>query len=99
MPVIITHCAPDVVVADLHTSLSGGITTSNSDASLNACGGGFSTDHSRIERVVAAVDAQLVVRTLDESGLISETVEVVHPNEATAHSEASTEDRTCTLER
>ena len=70
-PEVIAHCAPDIVVADLHTSTSGGASL-ESDGSLGACG----TTHSNIFSMCAVGGSKCWNSAVSESGLIPMTVDI-----------------------
>ena len=74
-PVIVTNRAPGIVIADLHTPLRGG-------ASLKPDGsfGAQSTPHSSILKVSAVVGSKWISRTVDESGLGADTLDIVQPD-------------------
>ena len=76
-PQIITYCAPDIVDADLHSSLSAGASL-KSDGSSSACG--TSTPHSSIFTVDTIMTPQWTSRTVDESGLSSTTLDIIQPD-------------------
>ena len=63
-PEVITHCAPDIVVADLHTSTSG-IASMKSDGSIGASG----ATHSSIFIVTATMYTKGGMGAVSESGL------------------------------
>ena len=76
-PEVITHCAPVIVVADLHTSLSASASL-KSDSSLSTCGA--STPHSSIFDVTTVVLSQCWMSTVNESALSSSTLDIVQPD-------------------
>ena len=76
-PEVITHCAPDIVVAYLHTSLSGGASLESDGSSSASCS---STPHSSIFNMPTVVGPQWSCRTVNESGLSSTTLDIVQPD-------------------
>ena len=85
-PGIITHCAPDIVVAYLHTSLSS-IASLQSDGSLSARGS--SAAHSSIFTVDTVVVAKTIMAAVHQSGLSSKTQDIVQPDLTDTIGEAS----------
>ena len=71
IPEVITHCAPGIIVADLHTS-SGDRAPLKSDVSLGA----GETPHSSIFNVCARIDSKTRTRAGSESGLSSTTHDI-----------------------
>ena len=76
-PKIIAHCAKDIVVADLHSSLSA-VASLKSDGSSRAQGS--STPYSSIFTVDTIMAPQWTSRTVYESGLSSTTLDVIQPD-------------------
>ena len=85
-PEIITHRAPDIVVADLHMSLIVSASL-ESDASLSASSGSL-TPQSSIFNMPTVVGPQCISRTVNESGLSSTTLNIVQPDLTSTISEA-----------
>ena len=75
--VAIAYCPPDIVVADLHTSLSGSASL-QSDGSLSASGS--STPHSSIFTVSTVMLSQCISGTVDQSALSSKTSHLIQPD-------------------
>ena len=104
-PEVIAHCAPDIVVAGLHTAL-GVSTPLKSDASLGArssfiakktllhysVGVHTRAVHSSIFTVHTVVASQWQSRTVNESGLSSCTLDIVQPD-LTSATRKSTKDQ------
>ena len=76
-PKIITYCAPDIVDADLYSSLSAGASL-KSDGSSSASEP--STPHSSIFTVYTVMAPQWTSRTIYESGLSSTTLDIIQPD-------------------
>ena len=78
-PEVITHSAPDIVVADLHTTLHGSASL-ESDGSLSASTASSSTPHASIFKMSTVVAPQCISGTVNESGLSSTTLDIIQPN-------------------
>ena len=77
-PEVITHCAPDVVAADLHTSLSG-IASLQSDGPFNASTSSL-TPHSSIFNVPTVVLSKWLMGATGQCGLKSNTLDIIQPD-------------------
>ena len=84
IPEVITHCAPYVVVADLHTS-AGIIASLKSGISLGASG----TTHSNIFSMCAVGGSKCWNSAVSETGLIPMTLDIRQPDLTSTIGESS----------
>ena len=87
VPHVIAHCAPDIVVTDLHTSTATCASLFEPDVSLSA--GGSGTPHSCILGVVTVVSPDCVGGTVEEFHLSPTTLDIVQPDLTNTISEAT----------
>ena len=96
IPLVITHCAPDIVVADLHAPWISGSRSSQSEGSLSASWGSY-TPHPSICSMPTASSPQGISRTVNESALCSNTSYIVQPDLTSTIGEALSQGlSTCT---
>ena len=86
IPEVITHCAPLIAIADLHTSTSG-IASLKSDGSLGASG----APHSSIFNMCATMHSKSSMGAVCESGLSSATLDVRQPDLSSTIGEAKSQ--------
>ena len=75
-PKIVTNCAPDIVITDLHTSLCGSASLQSDGSSSTSS----NTSHSSILKVGTVVATQCTSRTVNESSLSSTTLDIIQPD-------------------
>jgi hypothetical protein len=83
VPKVITHCAPGVVVADLHTSICG-IASLKSDVSLRA----WKTRHSSILTMCARIHSKTWMTAINEFVFSSTTLDIRQPDVSSTIGEA-----------